>query len=399
MPSARERTNRSAYRLFYLPSYPTGHLIVLAVILALLCLAVALRGVVLGGDSGIYREAAQRLLEGRPLTGVQSAYAGYAFVVASVDWLGLGLVGVVVVQLLMATIAALCLYRFGSALGDARTGLLAASVFLLNPDIARWHSYVLTESLYTSLVVLSAWAVWRASELGGYGYLGALVSVIAASLVRPTGWLLVPVAMSFLVWGRTRNRVATGASAIVGLVAVAAVVAGPFLTERVAAADPAAKIREGVVIPNYERLAIGMPSDPEDRSSGLGAAIGFAVRHPLATARLALTRVGVEFAGVRPHYSTRHNLFLAGLLGLLYPTAVIGAIKAGRSRILWIALSVIGAHVAFVAAAFASYDGRFLDYALPLMGLLAARAFFPPGAGQAIRDSKASSVDLPHFRD
>jgi hypothetical protein len=74
-------------------------------------------------------------------------YVGYNGLLAIAEAAGIGHVGVVVVQILVAACATMALYDLGRQLGGRLAGVLAASFFIADYDIARWHLYVLTDSL------------------------------------------------------------------------------------------------------------------------------------------------------------------------------------------------------------------------------------------------------------
>jgi len=337
----------------------------------------AWNGVRLGGDSPRYIAGAAALLGGHAPEGKATSYLGYLVAVAAMQKLGTGLNGVVALQFAVAALATAVLYRLARKLCRPVPAGIAASLFALNPDIGRWHAYILTDSLYISLVILATYAVYRASEQRGHSYLGASLLVLAAASTRPHGWVLVPVTMAF--WAlrapivRTRRR-------ILASVLVVACGVGVFVlpgTRHGAERESLdVKLRRGEVIWGYPQGRISMPADRSTRT-GLPTAIGYAARHPLATARLAVWRVGTELVHARPFYSRRHNLFAIGLVCIVYVFAVVGAISTRGDPLTRMLLAVIGAHLFVVAATFADWDGRFLLYVFPLIGVLAGCGIGP----------------------
>src|SRR5207247_357327 len=136
-------------------------------------------------------------LRGHLLSGRPGLWLGYPAVIALCRAAGAGLAGVIAVQLAVAALAAVAQYRLGRELGGHRAGLTAAGLLVLNPDIARWHAYILTDSLYTSAVVLAAWSIHRAACKKGGWYLAAAAAVLTAAALRPNGWLLSPIAAGY----------------------------------------------------------------------------------------------------------------------------------------------------------------------------------------------------------
>ena len=69
----------------------------------------------------------------------------------------------VTLQMTVAGLAAIAQYDLGRRLHGHGAGLLAAGLLVANPDISRWHTFLLTDSLYTSMVVPTLWAVHLAA--------------------------------------------------------------------------------------------------------------------------------------------------------------------------------------------------------------------------------------------
>src|SRR6202171_4810724 len=86
-------------------------------------------------------------------------------------------------------LAGLALYELTKHLAGRLAGLLAAILFLLNPDIFRWNLFVFTDALYIYFVILACWAIWKASGNLLTKTLSFAV-VLFASSIRPNGWPL-----------------------------------------------------------------------------------------------------------------------------------------------------------------------------------------------------------------
>ena len=95
------------------------------------------------------------------VNGPDSGSPGYRAIVASSITVGTGLIGVVVLQLVVAAVAAIGLEGIGRSLGGRAGGLASFSLFAFNPDQLRWHAYLLPDSLYTSAVILALAAIER----------------------------------------------------------------------------------------------------------------------------------------------------------------------------------------------------------------------------------------------
>ena len=151
-------------------------------------------GPLTGGDTVIYLDGATRLLDGQPLVERQPSYIGYIVIVAACQAMGVGLLGLILLQIAMATVAAGAVYRLGAELAGARAALIATSVFALDVETNRWHAYVLADSLYMSALTVAVWCVHGASgSPRRWGsVLAAIASLIVAGLIRPEGWFVLP---------------------------------------------------------------------------------------------------------------------------------------------------------------------------------------------------------------
>jgi hypothetical protein len=341
-------------------------------------------GVRVGSDSGRYIAGGQAILAGRFSDG-PPGYRGYEVVVALCEWLGVGLAGVIGLQVLAASCSVVALYWIGCRIAGDRAGVAAVALQCLNIDTARWHSYVLTESLYTSGLVLTVWAThWatRSSEGSANArarrYVLAALVLLATASVRPEGVVLVPVVVTYwvtrVVSTPSPRRVALAAAtfaAVSGIVSLVSVSSARYGTRL--AAD-ATLLREGFVVYGYDGWRVPMPTAAaaaETESHALGA-VSYVVRHPVAYGQLALARVGAELAHVRPFHSTRHNVIALLALLPLYGLAVVGGLRARDRAIARLLVAVVVAHLAIVAVTFADWDGRFLSHVLPLVIALAA---------------------------
>jgi 4-amino-4-deoxy-L-arabinose transferase-like glycosyltransferase len=330
-------------------------------------------GIRLGGDSPRYLEGAENLLRGLPLQGRQLSYSGYAFLIAFCRLTGAGLTGVVFTQLVLAATASVALYDLGRRLHGHRAGLIAAGLFASNPDIARWNAFILTDSLYISLVILSVWCVDTATRRGRYWYAIAAAPLAMAALVRPNGMFLLMVALTYVV-GRSISRQSLRWLIISGIIlafVLGAIIASRFYPPS-SLEHPEVTLRKGITGINSWRVS--MPAELTPIKGEWSAALGYAARHRFAYFRLALARVSIELIHIRPFYSIRHNIILLATLPLIYFSALLG-FRLNRDRSLaHLILLVISSHLFLVALTFADGDGRFLLYVLPLICLFSSCA-------------------------
>ena len=333
-----------------------------------------LRGVQWGGDTSRYVDGARAMLAGKPRRGYALAYGGYMAVVAFWEAVGAGLPGVVVFQIGVAAVAGAAVAALGATLGGPMAGLVGAAFLVANPDVARWHGYILTDSLYISAVAIVAFLVWRAAERGGLWYALALLVLVPAGTLRPTAFLLLPVASAF--WAArgvvTRDRIGV-ALGVLGILVVGLLVLAPRVQQTAAGRLPGSTLRGGWVIYESPAYRMQMPSDDRRVRGDWRSDLRYAQRHPGLTLALGARRVAVELAHVRPYYRARHNALIVAVLLPLYTLALIGIAATWRHPLTHLLLGLIAAHLLVVAITLADRDGRFLLYILgPLAALAAA---------------------------
>lgn len=342
---------------------------------------VAWSGVRLGGDSGIYIDGARALLNGQPLTVRQPSYAGYIGFVTFFQVIGAGRIGVVLGQVAAATAAAYVVYLMARQLGGVPAAIVAVVLAAIDFDTNRWHAFMLSDSLYASVLAIAAWLVYRAgSRTRGAGrvtpYVMASAGLLAAASIRPEGWFVIPAAA---VWWVTRAAVTTtrkwGGIAAVGagcLLLVAPI--APRLSGNTEAVGPGEMLARGQTIWEFDGWRLSMPvASPAAADSGSsGRAVRYALEHPAHTAALMAARAGVHFAHVRPYFSSAHN---AAIVSWLVPLYLLAAYGWWRVRVhalaSWVPI-VIATQTLVVMLTHADWDGRYLSHVLPLVYPFAA---------------------------
>ena len=344
---------------------------VLALFVASNALSLAVAGVRHGGDTTIYTDAANAILSGQPLGARASTYPAFCLLLATIRGLGLRFEWVVAVQLVVAAAAAVATKRLGDALGGRWTGLVAGALVAVNPELAKWNAYLLTDSLYISTVVLAVWATWKAGERRGLWYAAAAGLVVLAGLERPNGWALVPVAAIYCVLVRTQSwrwRAPTIAAIVLAFVSATLLFSGNTLVGR----QPDEMAQLGEVIWNYPGGRLHMPLEPTPAHHGWGALMRYFVHHPIATAELGIWRVVVELGHARSFYAPLHNLLLLVLVPF-YALAGLGAWRTRNDVLTRLIVAIVAVHLLMIAISYADWDGRFLLYFWSLLAVVAAR--------------------------
>jgi hypothetical protein len=338
---------------------------------------VAINGVRQGGDTPLYLDGASRLLDGRPLVDREPSYPGYIAVIALFQALGVGLFGVVLVQIIAGAAATAAVYRMATELTGRVAGAIAAALVIVDVDTNRWHQFILADSLFISLSTIGVFLAHRAAIGRGLEPLvSALAVLLCAGLVRPEGWFLLPAAVGYMVMMRARSkagRLAGGAALVTAGAALAAILA-PAVSGNMQAVGPADMLRRGQTIWEYDGWRVAMPDAVASGVGQASSAFTYALDHPWSTSKLMLARVGVHFAHVRPFYSTPHNIAIVAWLLPVYAAAIIGAWRLRHAALTWWISAAIAAQTLVVALTHAEWDGRYLAHVLPLIYVLTGAA-------------------------
>jgi hypothetical protein len=303
-------------------------------------------------------------------------------------WLRLhaGWWGIVLGQMVLSGLAARALYGAVRRLAGGRRGAaaLATGLFILWPDVQQFNCYLLTESLFISLSVLSFWALVRARAGGWWGVLLTVLLLLTA-LVRPNGFVVAAaVGLAGLAVLYVRKRrffwLAVGAA---GLSAPLAVwwlnqqLVSFFIVETYARGELMFATPVWAVHPSAPLVL------PPAGIGQMSRVLHFAAHNPGFLVKLMLGKLLVFFSSIKPYYSLAHKAMSVLLLWPLYYLAVRGA---GRAAV-WLPARAFLAGVPLLQAAIVmltvdDYDVRFLAPVLPFVFALAALGLVGARRGQ-----------------
>ena len=115
-------------------------------------------GYTLGGDSSRYLAASSEILKGNfANVNYSSSYIGYNIFLALVFFAQASLFSIVMLQIIMTGIAAYCLSKIGEMLWSKNIGRLTLILFLFYLPIQIFNFYILTESIYISLIIIGTY--------------------------------------------------------------------------------------------------------------------------------------------------------------------------------------------------------------------------------------------------
>ena len=291
--------------------------------------------------------------------------------------LGLGWPGIVVGQMAVSALATRAIYRGTRRLarGGRGAAALATLAFIAWPDIQQFNVFLLTESLFISLVALS-FAAFTNMTSGRPRDWGLLLLVLAlAALARPNGFV---VALAAALAGldalrRLPNR-RPWRAALLALVLLAPLL-WAALNHQLATFYLMDTYQRGELIFRYQLWAVHQAAPLTMPPPGTGPAarvLYFAAHNPIYLGRLMLGKLFVFVSYLKPHYSLAHRVL--GVL-VLWPAYWLAACGARRWSI-WRPARVFLAGVfllqtAIIMLTVDDWDVRFLAPVLPVTFVLA----------------------------
>ncbi len=326
-------------------------------------------------DSERYTEGAERLINRQGLIGREHQFTGYIGLIAITQIIRLPLYSMAIIQIIVALVASVALAHSVKLMsGSISAGLIASALFLCNPFITSWHIYIMTESLYTSFVIISFWSLARVvihRKARDY-ILSALVLAITVSL-RPNGWILIPIfTLSYiLILGlAVRYKILIAALICGGFV----VTAGSLSVVRnsIEITTPIDNLQRGITVWGHDELNLSMPQEPELSDAGWTAGYRYVLKHPLASMKLAAARAAYSIGHIRPYHSARYKLHVLLWILPAYLFSLFAVYHYRKNPLLWISLAFIGGHLLVIALSYAEHDSRFDIYILPMFYMLAA---------------------------
>lgn len=293
-------------------------------------------------------------------------------------WLGAGWWGIVLGQMAVAGLAARAFYGAIRKLAGGRRGAAALATFGLIawPDIQLFNAFLLTESLFTSLVLLAIAAFVQVRSGQRRAWLLLLLALLAVLLVRPNGFL-VPLAAALAgldALRRQRDRRVWRAALL--LLVLASPLLWQALNHQLETYYLMDTYQRGELIFRSPLWAVKSATPLDMPPPGTGPAarvLYFAAHNPGYFGQLVLGKLFVFLSYLKPHYSLAHR---ALGVAVLWPAYWLAGRGAGLRRV-WRPARVFLAGMFLLQAAIISFtvddwDVRFLAPVLPAVGGLAA---------------------------
>lgn len=268
--------------------------------------------------------------------------------------------------------------------GNIKLAFLAGLVFILFPDNLMWHSYVLTESFYSSMICITLYfltLVYQNPTRSNYIKLGFVLLIVFFS--KPTSpalfiALVGPQLYRFLIDPSRRLIKVFG---VVIVCALFMVLANKMISKHAvlliyAKGDIVFAMHEVPHHPNYELLSIDIPPDlylPDEEKPLLVQAGNFIINNPWYYTKLFMSKMLLFVTHVRPFWSWPHNLAIIVFLWTCYAFCFLTIKRKLISRS--IAFSVIMyfcIHTILIGNTWVDWDGRFFVPLVPVIVMIAS---------------------------
>ncbi|WP_242923774.1 hypothetical protein [Pontibacter liquoris] len=263
-------------------------------------------------------------------------YAGYPTFLALLFKIGFGLKGIVVVQTLLSGIATIYFYKATRLLaGNVFAPLLATFLLIGWYDLQMYHAFILTESLYISLLLLAFYLLVKARTVRQS--LWALPLLLVVALVRPNGFIAVVAYLGYLFFGAYTAAPSPRAKVILVLPVILVPLATLLLVDQylLQEFDIVQTYAKGEVIFGYKGLLISADKQvlmPLADASPLTKLYLFVHDNPTYFFRMSGWRFFLFWGNVKPYFSVLHNLVVVVVLYPLYFFTGAAMLK-GRIRL------------------------------------------------------------------
>ena len=319
----------------------------------------------------MYHDNATALLQGVFPEGRDVWYISYSIFLAGVSLLG-GDHLAVLVQVLFSGVALYFLYQATYKItGVNMTAFLTCAFYLAWIKIHQWNFFIYTESLFTSLSIISFAALILSRTSKQYAI--TFIIFVFTVFVRPTGIALI---VGVLVYGFAHlyhrlNKKVWVATIFIG-VAVALLIINSAMKDY-GFLDSYGKAE--LIYPNIS-LGLLPPDDlimPAGDNSPLVSLITFIYSNPVYFIKITMIKLLLFLGNVKPYFSITHNVLIVAFLFPLYFFAIKGFqhFTSNRQEHYFIAGLVI-MQCAIVSLTSENWDGRFLISILPFVFMLSS---------------------------
>lgn len=328
-------------------------------------------GIQYASDSNRYIYGAESLINNQDIIGFRKAFIGYISIIALGKLLGLGLIFTILFQIIIILLSSIALFNLIKSITKSDTaGIIGFSFYLTNPFIVNWVLYIHSESIYSSMLVLFAWAINNAIHKSNfYNYCLSIFITLFTCSLRPNGWLLIPVAIIFLLlYSKLSKTIKYSLITSSLIIFIIIINYSPWFSNNSETEKINELLLNGTIICSPDTYCLEMPKANFTDENILYFSALYILKHPLKFIELGGLRIASELLPIyRPWLSNEFiiRFFLWMLPLYLFTLAAILFIRKNLG--LKIVMCVIALHLLILSLTFSEREFRFLIHILPLL--------------------------------
>ena len=324
-------------------------------------------GYILGGDSSRYIKGAIKLKNFEFPSGKAASYLGYIFFLSIFQYFNISLTFVVISQIFLTILSALCIYKISQKFSSNIGGLFAVILYLFYFPIQIRNFYILTETLFICSIIFTTYFLifFKKKNITFLIFL-----ILFTILIRPHGILVIPAILSsVLIWCLFNNK----AKIFYIFIFILIVSFYPtFLILNIYLENM--KIIDNIInmgiIYGYEHKDNFISYKVENyQNNNFLSLLNFFNDNILNFTTTCFKKLYLFFFRVRPYYSEIHNSYLILFNFICYPLAIFGVMKFNSEKNLGIYFiySLILFFIIGICMSFVDWSGRFSLYILPFI--------------------------------
>jgi hypothetical protein len=326
------------------------------------------------GDSTFYFQSANSVLD---LNSFERMYAGYIYLLHfSQIFFHSGLL-MIIIQSLFVILAAYSLFSVTLEYGGILAAWISTSFYLVFPMLTQWTRYILTDSLFYSMIIIAIRLVTLKSGWVNFAILPLSTFLI---LIRPNGFLIASAVLTVFILNRT--IIAWKRVVIIILIWLFGFFLYTVLIGRGSAEESTIQISifektlEGNVVYGVKELFYKMPTPSTGDRSDLSY-LKYFFDYPVDNIKIGLLRIYWELKQTRPWYSINLNIFISVSMISFYCLSAFSLFKIRERKLVTYIGIVTAPSVLLIALTWSIWEGRFgwwfLVSWIPLFGIGAAR--------------------------
>jgi len=302
-------------------------------------------------------EEAEAWISGHNILAYRIWYSGYVFFLFILKLLHIPVQSIILIQLLLSFISIHKVFQF---LKTDRTNAWICTLFLiLYFPIQQWNFYIMTDSLFTSFIIISLIEIGTYIQNPQKKFL--LAFPVFSSLIRPNGFTIL-LSTYTVLFIRFLKKIKVNRKVIYAGLVLSMLTFGILLLLSSDIFFRFAKVsfESGEMICGYHTTNI-------NKFSSL-TLFELWQDHPIELLKLFLGRIFYLLADVRPYYSLTHNVFCALFLLMFYWNRIKRMmLNRTINHLDFIIAGFIILNILLVGLTYSDWDGRFL---CPILGAL-----------------------------